>query len=310
MPRSNIISLNLFPVAFCVVLIFTSALPVIAEDWPHWMGPNRDNTWQADGILEKFPAVGPKVVWRTSMAGGYAGPAVVGDRLFVTDYQTEDNVKIDNFDRKQSSGIERVHCLDANSGKDFWKYEYPVKYTISYPAGPRCTPIVDNGRVYTLGAEGDLICFDAGTGRIVWSKDLKQAYKTKAALWGYASHPLIDGDKLICIAGGSGTHTVALNKSTGEELWRYGTANEQGYSPPSIIEVAGKRQLILMSPNWIASVDPESGIPYWTEKYEANNGSIIMTPVYSAPYLFVGGFNNRNLMLELDQSKPGESPLA
>lgn len=274
------------------------------EDWPHWMGPSRDNVWNAEGILEKFPTGGPKILWRTKVAGGYSGPAVVGDRLYLTDYVTKDNVKIDNFERKEFTGTERVLCLNATNGREIWKHEYPVKYGISYPAGPRCTPVVDDGLVYTLGAEGNLICFDAAKGSIVWSKELKQVYGTKSALWGYASHPLVDGQKLICLAGGNGSHTVALNKKTGAELWRYGTATEQGYSPPTIIQAAGKRQLILMSPNWIASVDPDSGKEFWTQPYEANNGSIIMTPVLMGDYLFVGGFNRRNLLLQLAKDKP------
>ena len=183
------------------------------------MGPKRDNVWRETGLLESFPEGGPRVVWRTPVAGGYAGPAVAGGKLYVTDYVTEDNVKVENFDRNTFTGNERVLCLDAETGKEIWKHEYPVKYTISYPAGPRCTPVVDDGKVYTLGAEGNLICFDAATGDVVWQKDLPKQYNTKAALWGYSGHPLIDGNKLICAAGGDDTHTIAFNKSTGEEIW-------------------------------------------------------------------------------------------
>ncbi len=289
-----------------LVCFFTSYSYILAyaDEWPHWMGPQHDNVWRETGIIEKFPAGGPKIVWRAKIAGGYSGPAVVGDRLYVTDYVTKDNVKIANFERTETTGVERVLCLNSKSGEPIWKHEYAVKYTISYPAGPRCTPVVDGNSVYTLGAEGDLICFDAATGKVLWSKDLKVAYQTKTALWGYASHPLIDGNKLICIAGGNGSHTIALDKATGQELWRYGSAKEQGYSPPTIIEAGGKRQLIMMSPSWIASLDPETGKSYWTEPYEANNGSIIMTPVHMGKYLYVGGFNKRNLLLELSADAP------
>ena len=249
-----------------------------ADDWPQWMGPKRDNVWREQGLLEKFPDGGPRVVWRTPIAGGYAGPAVANGRLFVTDYVTKDNVRIDNFDRNEFSGIERVLCLNAETGSELWRHEYPVKYTISYPAGPRCTPIVDGDKVYTLGAEGNLICFDAQKGTVVWQKDLPKEYGTKTAMWGYAGHPLIDGNKLICVAGGEGTHAVALDKNTGQEIWRTLTSPEQGYSPPTIIEAGGRRQLILARINALTSVDPETGREYWSVPYEATSGSVIMSP--------------------------------
>ena len=125
-----------------------------ADDWPQWMGAKRDNVWREEGLLEKFPAGGPKVLWRTPIAGGYAGPAVAAGRVFVTDYVTTDVVKIANFERKTSTGVERVLCLDEATGKILWKHECPIVYTIAYPSGPRCTPTIDGDRVYTLGAEG------------------------------------------------------------------------------------------------------------------------------------------------------------
>ncbi len=275
-----------------------------AEDWPQWMGPGRDNIWREEGILEKFPEGGPKVLWRIEVAGGYAGPAVANGKVFVTDYVTADNVKIANFERKTSTGIERVFCLDEATGKEIWKHEYPVTYTISYPAGPRCTPSVHDGKVYTLGAEGHLFCFDVNTGKIVWQKDFTKEYKTKAALWGYASHPLIDGNKLICVVGGEGTHTVAFDLQTGKEIWHNYDSPEQGYSPPTIIEAGGVRQLISCRPNAVSSGDPETGKEYWSVPYSATNGSIIMSPVKSGDHLYVGGYSDQSLMLKLAPDKP------
>lgn len=277
---------------------------VRADDWPQWMGPKRDNVWREDGVLEKFPSGGPKRVWRTEVAGGYAGPAVANGRVFVTDYVTSANVKVDNFNRKTYSGSERVLCLNAADGKQLWKHEYPVTYTISYPAGPRCTPVVHDGKVYTLGAEGNLICFAVDKGSIVWQKDLPKAYETKTALWGYASHPLIDGKKLICVVGGDGSQAVAFDKDTGNEIWKAQSANEQGYSPPTIIQAGGTRQLILVKPDGVASVDPETGKEYWSAPYGADNGSIILSPVQVGEFLFVGGFNNKNLLLKLATDRP------
>jgi outer membrane protein assembly factor BamB len=287
------------------ILLISAIVPCLrADDWPQWMGPQRDNVWRETGLLERFPEGGPKIVWRKPLAGGYAGPAVAGGKLYVTDYVTQDNVKVENFDRATFTGNERVLCLDAETGDEIWKHEYPVKYTISYPAGPRCTPVIDEGKVYTLGAEGYLICFDANRGSIVWQKDLPKQYNTKAALWGYSGHPLIDGEKLICAAGGEGTHTIAFNKATGEEIWHALSAPEQGYSPPTIIDAGGKRQLIVVRPSAISSVDPETGKEYWSQPYEATSGSIIMTPLQWRNYLYVGGYSNKSLMLELASDRP------
>jgi outer membrane protein assembly factor BamB len=276
----------------------------VAEDWPNWMGPNRDNVWNIAKPPQSLPSGSLKAKWTVPVAGGYSGPAVVGNRIYVTDLVTKADAQVDNFGRKSFDGTERVLCFDANTGKAIWKHEYNVTYAISYPAGPRCTPVVDGGNVYTLGAEGDLFCFEAQTGKVVWSRKLKDDYKTNSALWGFAAHPLIDGDNLITLAGGDGSHTVCLNKKTGKEVWRFGTAPEQGYSPPSVITAGGVRQLILPNPTAINSVDPATGKLYWTLPYDASNGSIIMVPIQVGKYLFVAGYSDKNLLIELDATSP------
>jgi outer membrane protein assembly factor BamB len=292
---------------FCwvAVAIVASASFANADDWPQWMGPKRDNTWREDGILEKFPKGGPKVLWRTEIAGGYAGPSVSGGKVFVTDYVTAADVKVANFDRKEFSGNERVLCLDQKTGKEKWKHEYPVKYAISYPSGPRCTPTVHDGKVYTLGAEGNMFCFNAETGKVVWEKDLKKEYKTKSALWGFAAHPVIDGKNIITLVGGDGSHVVAFDLATGKETWKAGSQAEQGYSPVLITEAGGKRQMIVASPKAIYSLNPENGERYWTTPFTADSGCVVMTPVRAGDHLFVGAYHGKNLMLKLTADKPG-----
>lgn len=276
-----------------------------ADDWPQWMGPKRDNVWRETGILDAFPAGGPKEVWRVPVGSGYAGPAVAGGKVYLPDFKTDGNVLVDNFARKAYRGTERVLCLDEATGKEVWKHEYPVTSTVSYPSGPRVTPTVQDGKVYTLGTEGNLFAFNADTGKVLWQHDLKAEYKTKAALWGYAAHPLIDGQKLITLVGGEGSHVVAFDKDTGKELWKAGTQKEQGYSPPVIIEAAGKRQLIITGPEAVRSYDPETGQQYWTTPYTATSGSIIMTPIKSGDFLYIGGYQGKSLLLKLKTDAPG-----
>jgi len=293
-------------ISLCLVVL--CATVARADDWPQWMGPKRDNVWRETGLVDSLPKE-PKIVWRAPVAGGYSGPAVAGGKVYVSDYVTKDNVKVDNFAKKEFTGVERILCLDEKSGHELWSKQNPETYSMSYPAGPRSTPIIHDGKVYFHGAEGIISCFNATSGEAVWSKNLKEAYQTKTALWGYSSQPLIDGKKLIIIAGREGSHCVALNKDTGDEIWRTGTATEQGYSPPLIIQQAGVRQLILCSPDAIYAVDPETGKQLWSEEYKADNGSIIMTPLHLGNYLFVGGYNNKNIMIELASDKPGAKTL-
>lgn len=290
-----------------LLLVVVCVSPALADQWPQWMGPQRDNIWREEGIIEEFPEGGPKILWRTPIAGGYAGPAVVDGRVIVMDYLTGDNVNIANFERKPSSGTERILCLDEATGKELWKVDYPVAYDISYPAGPRCTPTVENGKAYCLGAVGDFRCVDVKTGEVLWKKNFPTDYNTKTALWGYASHPLIEGDTVICVVGGEGTHAVAFDKNTGEQKWAALTAPEQGYSPPTIIEAGGVRQLLLLAPNAVTSVNPATGEEYWSEEYTADNGSIIMSPVMTGDLLYIGGYSNKSLLLKLAADKPAVS---
>ena len=283
---------------------------VFAADWPQWMGPNRDNVWREDGVLDAFPGGGPEVVWRVPVAGGYSGPAVSDGRVYVTDYVTKENSKIANSQRQQQySGTERILCLDEATGKQIWKHEYPVHYQMSYPAGPRCVPSIHQEKVYTLGAEGDLFCLDAKTGRVLWSKAFPKDYQAKTPLWGFAAHPLIDGEKLICVVGGREAHAVAFHTETGKEIWRALKTREPGYVPPTIIEAGGVRQLILFHPSAVASLDPATGKPYWSLPYEATNGAAIMTPVHAGNLLFAGSYSNKNMLIQLDNDRPAAKSL-
>lgn len=291
-------------VRMALAVLMLSAVVARGEDWPQWMGPKRDNVIRETGLVEKFPEGGPKVLWRAPIKVGYAGPAVVKGKVYISDYATADKTDEGNFGRKATKGTETVMCLDAANGQVIWKHSYPAEYTISYPYGPRCTPTVHEGKVYFLGAVGHLLCCDAEKGDILWQKHLVAEYKTKPALWGYSGHPLIDGKKLLTLAGGGGSHVVALNKDTGEEIWKSQSQEEQGYVPPSIIEAGGARQLLVPGPKAVRALDPETGKRLWSVDYEATSGSIIMTPVKAGDLLYVAGYSNKNLLLQLATEKP------
>jgi outer membrane protein assembly factor BamB len=282
-----------------------------ADDWPQWLGPKRNGVWRETGILEKFPQGGPKVLWRTPIGGGYSGPAVAGDRVFVTDRVLAADAKNPNsgFTKNQIPGKERVLCLDDASGRIVWNHEYDCTYDLQYPSGPRNTPVVQDGKVYTLGAMGDLLCLEVANGKVIWSKNLPKDYQAPVQIWGFAAHPLLDADKLICLVGGEGSLVVAFHKDTGKELWRSLSVSQAGYCPPIIIEAGGKRQLIIWHPQALVSLDPETGKEYWTQKFEVKAALTIPTPRQDGDRLFVSSFYNGSMMLKLDATKPAASLL-
>jgi outer membrane protein assembly factor BamB len=276
-----------------------------AEDWPQWMGPGRDDVWSETGVIEEFPEGGPAVLWRRPISGGFAGPAVVGGKVYVTDYvKSSGDARPAPTKRNDLQGTERVLCLDAKSGEEVWKHEYDCNYSISYPAGPRCTPTVAGGRVYTLGAMGDLFCLDAAKGSVIWSKNLPNTYDAPVPLWGYAGHPLVYKNLLICMAGGEGSAVAALNKETGEEVWTALTTKEIGYSPPTLIEAGGVMQLLIFQGGGLNSLNPETGEVYWSEPLRTEFSMAIMAPRKGGDFLFAGGHNGKSLGLKLDASKP------
>lgn len=285
------------------IMLATAFSP--AADWPQWMGPNRDDVWPETGILEKFPEGGPKVLWRKPVSGGFAGPAVANGKVYVTDYvRSAGDDKPAPTKRNDLQGKERVLCLDAKTGNEIWKHEYDCNYKISYPAGPRCTPTVDGGKVYTLGAMGDLFCLDAEKGSVIWSKNLPETYKAQMPLWGYASHPLVYKNLLICMAGGEGSAVVALDKETGKEVWKALDTTDIGYSPPTLIEAGGVTQLLIFHGKGINSLNPDTGSLHWSEPLATAYGMAIMAPRKGGDFLFAGGHNNRSLGLKLDPDKP------
>lgn len=298
----------------CGVLGFAFLLvgTVRGDDWPQWLGPKRDSIWRETGIVSRLPQSGLKVVWRTPIAEGYAGPAVADGRVYVTDWVRDPQAKVPSnpFDSNTVlRGRERVHCLDARHGTLLWQHEYDCPYKVSYAAGPRCTPTVANGKVYTLGTMGDLFCLNASDGKPIWHRNFPKDFGAKVPVWGYSSHPLLDGDRLICLVGGDrGSMVVAFDAATGEERWRSLTTTDDahgcGYAPPVIAEVGKTRQLIIWHPEGISSLDPATGKEYWTVAFKLRSGLSVPTPRIDGDRLFVTAFYNGPMMLQLAQDQP------
>ena len=276
-----------------------------ADDWPQWLGVQRDSVWREDGIIDRFPESGLPVKWRAPVQLGYSGPAVAEGRVFVMDYVLRSGRITNNPSGKDHlEGTERVLCFDAADGRLLWKHEYERPYDVSFGGGPRCTPTVDGDRVYALGGEGNLACLDVRTGQVRWSKDFVADYQARTPLWGVAAHPLVDGENLYCVVGGDGSVAVAFNKYTGAEVWRALSASEQGYCPPTIIEHAGTRQLLIWHGDALNSLDLRSGAVYWSVPLKASYGMAIAAPRKLGDLLFASGYGEAAVLLKLKGSKP------
>jgi len=310
-PVSRILILR---IPLLVVLLLAGGLAATAgraDDWPQWLGPQRDAIWRENKILTEFPPGGPPVRWHTPIGGGYSGPAVANGRVYVTDRLLAPGVQnpTNQFGRSPVRGVERVLCLNATDGRIVWQHEYECPYTVSYPAGPRTTPVVGGGKVYTLGTEGNLLCLDAPTGKVIWERNFKQDFHVSVPIWGFAANPLLDGNKLICLVGGAGTGVIAFDKETGQELWRALSAKEPGYSSPIIIQAGGKRQLIVWTPEELAALNPATGAVDWSEPFPIRNGLTVATPYYRDNRLLVTAFFNGSLMLQLKADQPAATVL-
>jgi outer membrane protein assembly factor BamB len=274
----------------CVLKI--TFAPIFAEDWPEWRGKGRNGIWTESGILDKFPEKGLTAVWRTPIHGGFAGPAVAGGRVFVTDFKRSSGKK----------GMERALCLDEKSGKILWTREWDADYQgISYDTGPRATPTVDGDRVYIVGGSGTLLCLNARTGDVIWRKDYVKDYRMQMPTWGIASAPLVDGDRLIAIVGGQpDAKVIAFDKMTGKEIWRaLPSDSEQGYSQPVIVAARGTRQLIIWDPTAVVALDPATGKTYWQHPFRINLSLTLATPVFDGSRLLVSSFYNGSMLLDL-----------
>jgi len=281
-------------VTLLAVLQLLLALDTLAGDWPQFRGPNRDGRWDETGILESFPKQGLKIRWRHAVGGGFSSPVVANGRVFVSD------VALD-----KPTSRERVHCFEEKTGKVLWVFSYQEHYgewtfVPERGAGPTATPIVEQGRIYVVGANGHVHCLDVKTGPVIWEKDLWQQYQIDEM--GCRPSPLIEQSLLIVYTGAKpGATVLALDKETGKEVWKALDEHASNSSPIAITS-AGRRQLIVWTDKSLASLDPANGHLYWRELMITSNNDDVATPVFWGNRLLVSG-----LMLELSGPPPTAS---
>jgi len=234
--------------------------------WTDFRGPNRDGIYAEAPLTEAWPENGPEEIWRQKIGGGYASVVVAEGRVFTIEQRRDNEV---------------VAAYDAATGRQLWEHGWPARFSERLGGdGPRATPTWHEGRLYALGAAGELRCLDAASGEKIWSKNILADNDASNLTWGVSGAPLIVDDALIVTPGGrNGNSIVAYHKATGETLWR-SQSDKQGYASPVLGELAGRRQILVFSGNRLKGLAPEDGALLWEHPWETSNDINSAQPVF------------------------------
>lgn len=277
------------------------AQPISAGDWPQYRGPQRNDVSTETGLLKKWPAEGPKLLWTFTNTGiGYSGPAIVGDKLFITGVR---------------GGTEHLIALDLKkSGGAAELWATPIGPTYDWEAnkwgtGPSATPTVDGSSVFALGASGELICADAPTGRLSWRKSLPKELDAevnpigggpKKLGWGFTWSPLVDGQQLVCVPGGPKGTVAALDKRTGKVLWQSEELTDQAsYASAMAADIGGVRQYVVLTNKGVSAVASKDGKLLWSwQRTPPYSTEVINSPIIQGNlvYVTVGAANGCTLL--------------
>jgi len=294
--KESMVFLSRMGLAALLALSWPVTAELRAEDWPQWRGLNRDGVWNETGILQTFPAGGLKIRWRVPVGPGWSSPVVVRGRVYLTDMRLE-----------KPKAWERIRCFEESTGKLLWSYASELVYPKwafipEHGGGPAATPIVEDGKIYSLGRNGQVGCRDARNGKVIWEIQLSRKYEIRELVC--RGSPLIEGNLLIVFTGAKpGACVMALDKRTGKEIWKALDENV-GNSSPLVIVAGGQRQLIVWTDESVASLNPATGKIWWREPMVTSNNDSIPTPVIQKNRLLISG-----LMYELNADQPAAKVL-
>ena len=266
-------------IAVGTLLAIANGSLATAADWTQFRGNHRDGKSDEKGLANQWPTEGPKLLWQANQLGsGYSSPSVAGGLAYLITNQgleTEEAIAISMADGKVQWKT-KLGKVGANRGP-----QYP---------GSRSTPTIDGDRIYALGSDGDLACLDAKRGTVLWTKNLQRDLGGKPGSWAYTESPLIDGDRLICSPGGPDATVVALQKGTGELIWKCATeeGDEASYSSPIQAEIDGVPQYVLFLSKGVAGIDAKTGKFLWRYKKTADQAANVQTPVVSGNFVYTG----------------------
>lgn len=268
---------------------------LMAADWPQHLGPDRNGHSPETGLARTWPKGGPAVLWKRDVGTGWAGPAVAGDRLIL-------------FHRVENDEV--VECLDPATGKPAWAARYRTRYVdeFNFDNGPRATPLVADGRVFTFGADGDLRAWDLTTGKGLWDRNVTKDYGPPKGFFGCATSPLLIGGKLLLNVGSKGAGVVAFDPTTGKELWK--TADDPpSYSSPVVAKWGGDELAVFFTRNGLLAVVPETGRTRYSYPFRPRaHASVNATaPVVSGDRVFLStAYSTGAVLLDVKSGKAEE----
>jgi outer membrane protein assembly factor BamB len=264
-----------------------------AQEWPQWGGPNRNKYSAETGLLKKWPAGGPKLLWTyEKLPPGYSTVAVAGGRIYTTG-------TVRNKEKKTCKGY--VLALDL-AGKLLWKTEYGPEWARNFQSA-RTTPTVVGNSLYVMSGAGTLACLDAKKGKVQWSLDTAKEYETPAnrPRWGGAESVLVDGDKVICTPGGKRAAMIAVNRKTGKVVWASkGGLGLTAYCSPLLIREGKKNLIVQVLSHHIVGFDAASGRVLWKHPFKNQWEAHANTPIYANGLVYVtAGYDHGGVALKL-----------
>ncbi len=265
-----------------------------APYWTGFRGPKRDGHYTQQPILTNWPATGLRELWRQPSGGGYASFSIAEGRAYTIEQRREQEV---------------VVAYDENTGRELWDHGWESHFIEGIGGdGPRATPTYDAGRIYALGGTGELRCLDAANGKLLWRCDVVAENGGEVLTYGISASPLVVDGKVILLPGGDQRSVVALDKNTGKAIWR-SHYDKQAYTSPMLVELAGKRQLLVVSAFHVLGFDPNEGKLLWEFPWRVQNDNVIAQPVIVGPNRFFlsAGYGKGCVVLEVKEQGKGLS---
>jgi outer membrane protein assembly factor BamB len=247
-----------------------------AADWSQWRGQQRNGISNETGWTTQWSGGPPKQIWSANNGEGYSSVAVAGGKLY-----TLGNV----------NNQDTVFCFEAATGRARWRYTYPCP-AADY-SGPRATPIIDNGKVYTISREGQAFCFDAEKGTVLWGNDLRRSVGAQIPTWGIAGSPLIEGGSIIYNVNVAG---VALNKATGKVIWKSGSSTP-GYASPVAYNLGKERLIVIFAAKGAVAVRPSNGQVAWQHPWETSYDVNAADPIFAGSDVFLSSNYGKGCVL-------------